>query len=132
LNKLEKTTKIKSVLIVDNDPYTVRMIGSVLKEAGYDVTMAYNSGDAIKSIGDFRPDLIVLNITMPPAGFDVIEHLKSKKNVKHIPLIVLTQKDLTAKEIDDLNGRIQGILNKAVLTKDDLLQEIKETINKLS
>ncbi len=132
LKKFEKTAKIKSVLIVDSDPYTVRMIGSVLKEAGYDVTTAYNSEDAIKSIGYFRPDLVVLNITMPPAGFDVIEYLKTKKDVKDIPLIVLTQKDLTEKEIDDLNGRIRGILNKAILTKDDLLQEIKETINRLS
>jgi signal transduction histidine kinase/CheY-like chemotaxis protein len=131
LQKLEKTTKIRRILIVDNDPYTVRMIGGVLKEAGYDITTAYNSGDAIKSIVDFKPDLILLNINMEAAGFDVIEYIKTKKDAKDIPLIVLTQKDLTEKETDDLNGRIRGILNKAVLTKDDLLQEIKETINKI-
>jgi len=132
LKKLEKTAKIKRVLIVDNDPQTVRLIGNVLEEAEYQVTTAYNSEDAIKSIQDFRPDLIVLNLTMPETGFDVIEYLKTEKRVKEIPLIVLTQKDLSEKEIDDLNGRIHGILNKVVLTKEDLLKELKDTISKMS
>ena len=132
LKTLEKMAKIKRILIVDDDPNTVRLIGNVLEEAEYQVTTAYNSKDAIRSITDFRPDLIVLNLTMPEAGFDVIEYLKSEKGAKAISLIVLTQKDLTEKEIDDLNGRIQGILNKMVLRKEDLLQEIKDTINRIS
>jgi CheY-like chemotaxis protein len=132
LKTFEKTTKIKRVLIVDNDPNTVRLIGSVLEEAEYQVTTAYNCEDAVKSIRDFRPDLIVLNLTMPETGFDVIEYLKTEKGGKELPLIVLTQKDLTEKEIDDLNGRIHGILNKVVLTKEDLLKELKDTISKMS
>jgi CheY-like chemotaxis protein len=133
LRNLEKLGKIKRVLVVDNDPETVRLIGNVLKDAEYQVTTAYNSKDAIKSIQDFRPDLVVLNLTMPEvSGFDVIEYLKTGEGVKDIPLIVLTHKDLTEKEIDDLNHRIQAILNKGVLTKEDLLKELKETINKVS
>ncbi|MBU4406260.1 MAG: response regulator, partial [Candidatus Altiarchaeota archaeon] len=92
LKKLEKTTKIKRVLVVDNDPNTVRSIGNVLEEAAYQVTTAYNNEDAIKSIQDFRPDLIVLNLTIPQTGFDVIEYLKTEKRAMDIPLIVLTQK----------------------------------------
>jgi signal transduction histidine kinase/CheY-like chemotaxis protein len=133
LRNLGKTRKVKRVLIVDNDPDTVRLIGNVMKEAEYQVTTAYNSEDAIKSVQDFRPDLIVLNLTMPEmSGFDVVEYLKTAEGVRDIPLILLTHKDLTEKEIDDLNGMIQGILNKGVLTKEDLLKEIKETISKVS
>ena len=133
LKNLEKTKKVKRVLIVDNEPDTVRLIGNVMKGEGYQVTTAYNSEDAIKSIHDFRPDLILLNLTMPErSGFDVIEYIKTAKEAKDVPLILLTHKDLTEKEIDDLNGMIQGILNKGVLTKEDLLKEIKETISKVS
>jgi CheY-like chemotaxis protein/anti-sigma regulatory factor (Ser/Thr protein kinase) len=133
LRNLEKTRKVKRVLIVDNEPDTVRLIGNVMKDAGYQVTVAYNSKDAIKSIHDFRPDLIILNLTMPEmSGFDVVEHLKTAEGVRDIPLILLTHKDLTEKEIDDLNGMIQGILNKGMLTKENLLKEIKETISKVS
>jgi CheY-like chemotaxis protein len=104
-----------------------------MKETGYNVTTAYNSKDAIKSIQDFRPDLIVLNLTMPEmGGSEVVEYLKTAAGVRDIPLILLTQKDLSEKETDDLNGMIQGILNKGVLAKEDLLKEIKETISKVS
>jgi signal transduction histidine kinase/CheY-like chemotaxis protein len=133
LRNLEKTTTIKRVLIVDNEPDTVELIGNVLREAGYQIAVANNSKDAIKTIKDFVPDLIVLNLTMPEvSGFDIIEYLETEEGVKDIPLIVITQKDLTEKEIDELDGRIQGILNRGVLTEEDLLKEIKDTISKVS
>jgi len=125
-------TKIKRILIVDDDPGTVRLIGNVLEEAEYQVTTAFNSEDAVKSMENFRPDLIVLNLTMPKTGFDVIEYIKAAQEAKNIPLIVLTQKDLSEKEAGELNERIQGILNKVVLTKEDLLQELKNTITRMS
>jgi len=133
LKNLEKTTMIKKVLIVDNEQNTVELIANVLREAGYQIAIAFNSKDAIKTIKDFIPDLIVLNLTMPEvSGFDVIEYLKTEERVKDIPLIVITHKDLTEKEIDELNGRIQGILNRGVLAKEDLLKELKDTISKVS
>ena len=125
--------RIKRVLIVDNEPETVRLIGNVLKEAGYQVTTGYNSKDAIQSIQNVPPDLVVLNLTMPEvSGFDVLEYLKTGESARNIPLIVLTHKDLTEKEINELNGRIQGILNKGILKKEDLLKELKNTISKVS
>jgi CheY-like chemotaxis protein len=132
LKNLEKMKKIKRVLVVDSELETVRMIGNVLKDAGYQVTMAYNSKDAIHSIEDIRPDLIVLNPTAPDVGLDIVEHLKTVDDLKDIPLVIVTNKDLTEKEIDDLNGRIQGILNKGILTKEDLLHELKDTIDSVN
>jgi len=132
LKNLEKTKSIRRILIVDNDMDTIRDIGNVLKEGGYIITSAYNGEDAIQSIKDSHPDLIVMNLTMPEiSGFDVIEHLKTAEGSTDIPLILLTNKDLTEKETDDLNGRIQGILNKVTLTKEDLVKAIKETIGKV-
>jgi len=132
LKILEKMKRIKRVLIIDNEPDTVRMIGNVLKEADYQVNTAYNSIDAIESIKGFRPDLIVMNPLASEIGFDVIEYMKKNHDLKDIPVIIVTQKDLTEKEIDELNGRIQGILNKGILSKDDLMVELKTTIQRLN
>lgn len=132
LSNLEKMQKIKRVLVVDNEPETVRMIGGVLRDVEYQVTTSYNSSDAVHSIQDFKPDLIVLNPTAPEVGFDVIEYLKTEDNLKDIPVIIVTHKDLTEQEIDELNGRIQGILNKGVLTKENFLTELKNTISKVN
>jgi CheY-like chemotaxis protein len=74
----------------------------------------------------------VLNLAMPEIGFDVIEYLKAAHGMKDIPLIVLTQKELSEKDREQLNGQIRGILNKVILTKEDLLRELKDTIQKLS
>jgi signal transduction histidine kinase/CheY-like chemotaxis protein len=132
LSNLEKMKKIKRVLVVDNEPETVRMIGGLLREVEYQVSTAYNSSDAMHSMQDFKPDLIVLNPTAPEVGFDVIEYLKTEDNLKDIPVIIVTHKDLTEQEIDEMNGRIQGILNKGVLTKENFLTELKNTISKLN
>lgn len=132
LMNLEKMAMIKKVLLVDNEPDTVKFISSVLKETGYQSIIANNSENAIKAIRSFTPDLIILNITMPEvSGFDVIEYMKTEEEVKDIPLIVLTHKDLSEKEINELNGRIQGILNKGLLNKEDLLKELRNTISKV-
>jgi signal transduction histidine kinase/DNA-binding response OmpR family regulator len=132
LKNFERMKKIKRILVVDTEPETVRMIGSLLKEAEYQVTTVYNSTDARHSLHAFKPDLIVMNPTAPEVGFDVIEDLKTEENLKEIPVILVTHKDLSEKEIDYLNGRIQGILNKGILTKENFLNELKNTISKVN
>ncbi|MEW6420037.1 MAG: response regulator, partial [Nitrospirota bacterium] len=129
LKNLEKMTLIKKVIVVDNETDTIKSISNVLREEGYQVTVAYNSKDAIKSIQASMPDLIVVNLSMPEgSGLDVIEYTRTDEKVKNIPLILLTHKDLTEKEIDELDGRIHGILNKGVLTEGEILKILKDTI----
>jgi signal transduction histidine kinase/CheY-like chemotaxis protein len=132
LKNFEKMKKIKRILVVDTELDTVRMIGNLLKEAEYQVTTVYNSTDALQSLHGYKPDLIVLNPTAPEVGFDVIEYLKTEDNLKDIPVILVTPKDLSEKEINELNGRIQGILNKGILTKENFLNELKNTISKVN
>ena len=131
LKNLEKIAVIKKILVVDNDPRTVELIGHVLSEAGYDITTADNNEDAIKSIKDSRPDMIVLNLIMAESkGFDLLEYIKTEKGIKNIPLIVISQKDLSEKELRDLDGSIHVILNKGILSEEDLLEELKNIIGK--
>jgi len=131
LKNLEKMTKIKRILVVDNERDAVKLIGTMLTEAGYQVMEAYTSEEAIDTMKGSKPDLIVLNLTMPEvSGVDVIEHMKTDDEVRNIPLIVVTQRDLTERQISELNGRIRGILNRATLTTEGLLKEIKETISR--
>jgi signal transduction histidine kinase/CheY-like chemotaxis protein len=131
LKNLEKLSKIKRIMVVDNESDTVRLIGSTLIEAGYQIIKAYSSKEAIDTMKESKPDLIVLTLTMPAvSGFDVIEYMKTEEAVKNIPLIVVTHRDLSETQINEFNGRIQGILNKATLTTGDLLKELKETIGK--
>lgn len=131
IKNLKKLTKIRKILVADNEPEDVKFIGNMLTEAGYEVVRSYNSTEAINSIKDNRPDVIVLNLTMPEvSGLDILEYIKTREEARDIPLIVLTHKDLSEKELEALNGRIQGILHKGTLSKEELLKELKETIDK--
>jgi CheY-like chemotaxis protein len=117
------------VLVVENEPHTVEVIGHILDEAGYRITTAANNKDAIQSIMDTKPDLIVLDLTMIDfTGFDLIEYIKADEGMKHIPLIVITEQHLTTDEIRSLDGKIQAILNKGQLSEKELLKELKETL----
>jgi signal transduction histidine kinase/CheY-like chemotaxis protein len=132
LKNLERISPIKNILIVDNEPDTVAVIAEVLAEAGYKVSRAYNSEDAVKSLKNYIPDLIVLDLTIPQvAGYDVIEYIETQEKARNIPLLVITPKDLTQKEVDDLNGRIKGIVNKRTLSKEEFLSEIRNAIIKI-
>ncbi|MEA2084163.1 MAG: response regulator [Thermodesulfobacteriota bacterium] len=131
LKYLEKIAMIKKVLVVDNDPRTVELIGQVLNEAGYKTTTADNSEDAIKAIEDSRPDMIILNLIITEVkGFDLVEYIKTEEEIKNIPLIIISEKDLSKKELQDLDGRVQVILNKGILSEEELLEELKDIISK--
>jgi signal transduction histidine kinase/CheY-like chemotaxis protein len=133
LGRLEGKVPIGRVLIVDHEAETVRLIGTALKEALYEVMVSYNSADAIQTIRDFRPHLVVLSLTMPQvSGLDVIEYIKTNAEAGGIPLIVLAHRDFTAEEVQALDGRIQAILNKGLLKEQDLARGLQEAIVKLS
>lgn len=133
LKKLGKLVTIKKVLIVDPDTATRNLMNSVLGKAECEVTAVTDCREALAAIDNERPDLIILNFVMPDSGseFDFIEHIKTDEKTKNIPLILITEKDLNQKEIAILNGGIQAILNKGVLTETDLLAELKEIINRM-
>jgi DNA-binding response OmpR family regulator len=132
LKHLERISSIKKVLVVENEPHTVELIGHIIDEAGYKIATAASNADAIRAIQDAKPDLIVLDLTMIDfSGIDLIEYIKTDKEMKNIPLIVITQQHLTADEIRSLDGKIQAILNKGQLSEKELLNELKETLIRL-
>ena len=132
IRALEKMGKIQRALVVDNETETVNLTENTLQEIGCQVKTAYNSQDAVKLIQTFVPDLIILNLTMPKVNdFDVIEYIKTEKSAKKIPLILITKRDLSEKEKEDLDGRIRGILNKMMLKEEDFPQELKDRIDKI-
>jgi len=84
----------KRILLVDDDPVFVAAVTAVL-ESRYDVSSASNGSEALKMVGENRPDLIVLDVMMDymTEGFDVARKLRSDPDTETIPLIMLTGVD---------------------------------------
>ena len=86
--------KQKSVLLVDDDPLFVAAVTAIL-ESRFEVRSASNGNEAFQSIGEARPDLIVLDVMMDymSEGFDVARKLRQDPETMSIPLIMLTGVD---------------------------------------
>jgi two-component system nitrogen regulation response regulator NtrX len=78
-----------SLLIVDDEPSILQSLGGLLSDEGFEVTTAANGYEALKTIDEESPDLVLLDIWMP--GIDGIETLKEiKKENPHIQVIIIT------------------------------------------
>jgi len=117
------------VLVVDDEPDQVTLISKILGEEGYHIVKAYDGQEAIESVKRSQPDLIILDLMMPNVdGFEVIEYLKGGEETKEIPIIVLTGRELTKKQTQNLHGKVERIMKKGILSMEEILEVVKSTL----
>lgn len=89
-------TRQRSVLVVDDDPQSILLVGSLLNESGYRIHVA-DSGELALAIAKEVPiDLVLLDILLLPPQMDGIEtchRLKACADTRPIPVIFLTGKE---------------------------------------
>ena len=91
-----------SVLIVDDNPQTIRILNEILKSEHS--IYAANSGIKALQIAQSErpPDLILLDIVMPEMdGFEVLKRLKEDDRTRDIPVCFITARD-------DMDDRMKG------------------------
>ncbi|MBK5269462.1 MAG: response regulator, partial [Bacteroidia bacterium] len=80
-----------TILVVDDDDSIRSLLQQELSEAGYLINQATNGKEALESIRNHRPDLVILDVMMPEMnGFDVAAILKNDPQTMDIPIIVLS------------------------------------------
>tara|TARA_R110001583_G_scaffold82151_6_gene218305 strand:+ start:582 stop:1685 length:1104 start_codon:yes stop_codon:yes gene_type:complete len=80
-----------TILIVDDNPNNLKVVGGVLKGEGYDFRMAKSGHLALKILEKTKPDLILLDIQMPEMdGFETCKRIKENSEDASIPIIFLT------------------------------------------
>ncbi|MEN2995109.1 MAG: ATP-binding protein [Thermodesulfovibrio sp.] len=132
IKNIEVYRPIRKVLLLERDEKTNNDISKILKESGYTVYAATGSKQAIELVKEEKPDLLIINITDPDSSaFDFIDFIKTSKELKDIPIIALTNKELTEKEKEELNGRIKDIINKALFSEEELIKELKNSLKKI-
>jgi DNA-binding response OmpR family regulator len=83
----------QKILVVDDNPDAVAIVKSTLESRGYRVNTAERGAAALQSVGEDRPDAILLDIMMPDmSGLEVLEKLKATPSTASIPVILLTAK----------------------------------------
>lgn len=132
IKNLEKYRSIRKVFLLERDEKTNREISQTLKESGYEVYGALNSKEAINIVQSQKPDLVIVNITDPlSSAFDFIDFIKISPELKEVPIIALTNKELSEKEKEELDGRIKDIINKDLFSEEELINELRNSLRRI-
>ena len=79
------------VLVADDDADILELVALRLGTAGYDVVTAPDGEEALRVARERRPDLAVLDVTMPKlTGYDVTRELRADQKTNRMPVILLT------------------------------------------
>ncbi len=86
-------TKGDRVLIVDDTPRNIQVLGTILKDQGYQINVAQNGLQALDVVTKVTPDIILLDVMMPELdGFETCKRLKENPDTAEIPVVFLTAK----------------------------------------
>ena len=119
------------VLVVEDNVKAVELLAAVLEAEGYRVQRAYSGAEAIKAAHSARPDLVILDLTMPEgSGFEVVQALRDCEQTARIPILALSAKDLTAEDHARLNGAVSAIVKKSSFGRGELLAELRRALPK--
>lgn len=79
------------VLIVDDIPENIQILGEMIKDFDLDVKIAEGGQDAIDIIDSYTPDIILLDLMMPHVnGWDVIDYVRKKYSKNEMVIIVVS------------------------------------------
>jgi CheY-like chemotaxis protein len=120
----------RKVLVVDDDPKAVKLLGSYLGSAGYAVMSATNWQEGIDLARSRSPDLIVLDLLMPEVnGFEVVEALKRDTVMAAIPIVIVTAKEMTEEDLARLNGDVLKVIEKSEFDRGQFMAEVKRAMS---
>ncbi|MDX1688755.1 MAG: response regulator transcription factor [Candidatus Promineifilaceae bacterium] len=93
----------ENILVVDDDKEIVRLVRGYLRQAGYDVLVAYDGETAVHTLRRENVDLLVLDLMLPDRdGWDITRLIRSDPSLAHTPIIMLTAR------VDDVD-KILGL-----------------------
>ncbi|MEN8262172.1 MAG: response regulator [Nitrospirota bacterium] len=115
----------KKILLVDDEPSILLSLEFLMEQEGYDVHTATDGDEALQSVRETLPDLILLDIMMPKRdGFEVCQTIRANPEWKETKIILLTAK---GREVDREKGLALGADD--YITKPFATQELIKKVN---
>jgi signal transduction histidine kinase/CheY-like chemotaxis protein len=131
LGRLESVLESQSngheanVLIVDSDIHFATLLSSQLEGRSFSVSQANSGLQGLEAILKRKPDLIFLDIGLTDiSGIELIEFLRMDENTKDIPIIAVTEHELSEVEKQALDGKIEAVAKKSTYADYNFMSEI--------
>jgi DNA-binding response OmpR family regulator/anti-sigma regulatory factor (Ser/Thr protein kinase) len=115
--------ELKTVLIIDDEPALLELLGLLLVNKGFRVLRANDGRAGIETARTQHPDIVVLDLAIPDLnGAQVVERLRADPQTRRIPVLIHTGMALSEDERHHLATQVQSITFKT--EQDSLLAEL--------
>jgi PAS domain S-box-containing protein len=126
-----RAAKVDQILIVDNDPVFLALLGKFLKKDGFHVLTAKDGAFALKILKSVKPDVILLDLVMPNVSGDRLCRMIREMDtaVKDIPIILVTAVATDGVKVDYLGMGANDCIAKASFNQT--VRRIREALSRL-
>ncbi len=122
---------MKTILLVEDDPFLIDIYTTKLKESGFFVEVAQGGESVFRKIEEKKPDLIVLDIVLPQIdGWEILRKIKKDGKLKDIKVIILSNLGQKAEVEKGLSLGAEKYLIKAHFTPSEVVAEIKQLLKR--
>ena len=119
----------KKIMVVDDEPHLVELLGAILETEGYEVIRCHDGREAIEKLETVIPNLVVLDMMMPGmSGREVCEQIRKNPKTKNLKVIFLTVARFSETGKDVLKKlNVADYLTKP-FENSDLINRIKKAL----
>lgn len=120
---------MKSILLVEDDPYISDIYSTKLKEAGFSVEVATEGEQCLRIIKEKKPDLLLLDIVLPNIdGWEILRKIQEDDKFENLKVIILS--NLSQREEVERAVKLGAVkyLIKARYTPTEVVEEIKKIL----
>ena len=120
------------VLIAEDEPHILESLQFLLERAGLRIATAHDGAEAIRSIQELRPALVVLDITMQHhSGFEVLKRVRADPELSATKILILTAKGQQADRRTSVELGADRYITKPFSNKD-LVADVRELLGLVS
>lgn len=116
------------ILIADDEPQITRVLRRSLTSHGYDIRSAADGESALETFGDWHPDLVITDLSMP--NMDGLALCRQLRRLSSVPVIVLSVKGEEQTKVEALDAGADDYVTKP-FGMDELLARIRATLRRV-
>jgi two-component system, OmpR family, alkaline phosphatase synthesis response regulator PhoP len=129
MGKEVKGIQRKRILIVEDSVDFSNLMKFIIEDDGFEgVQFPVDGTDVVDWAKQHQPVAILMDLALRrKTGLQFVDELKEDPETKSIPIIIITGRDLSSKEVFDLNMRGVKYLRKGRVEMEELKREIRES-----